>query len=78
MALYVGLMSGTSCDGIDAALVEVDPSNIARLVEFYCMEYTAKERERLLQVKSRACSLGLSSCAPFPYLYRPAPRLNSS
>jgi anhydro-N-acetylmuramic acid kinase len=31
---YIGLMSGTSADGIDAALVEIDASERIRLVDF--------------------------------------------
>ena len=32
MALYIGLMSGTSMDGIDAALADIDDSGRLRLV----------------------------------------------
>ena len=32
MALYIGLMSGTSMDGIDAALVSLDEAGRASLV----------------------------------------------
>jgi anhydro-N-acetylmuramic acid kinase len=47
----VGLMSGTSLDGIDAALVEIEYSSIntrVRLVEFETFEYTEEEKKRIL------------------------------
>jgi len=43
----VGLMSGTSCDGIDAALVDVT-SNGIKLLAFECCQYTDDIREALL------------------------------
>lgn len=45
----VGLMSGTSLDGIDAALVEIDHGAV-RLVAFKGRPYTSAERQRLLDV----------------------------
>lgn len=44
MALYIGLMSGTSMDGIDAALVDM-PSN--KLIHGLTVPYHAKVRELL-------------------------------
>jgi anhydro-N-acetylmuramic acid kinase len=47
--LVVGLMSGTSCDGIDAALVRVDGSGSglrAELLAFLCRSYPPELRER--------------------------------
>lgn len=43
----VGLMSGTSCDGIDAALVDVSSTGI-KLLAFECCQYTDDIREALL------------------------------
>lgn len=40
----VGLMSGTSLDGVDAALVETDGGAIIRPVGFHCRPYTDAER----------------------------------
>ncbi len=47
----VGLMSGTSCDGIDAALVDVT-SNGIKLLAFECCPYTNDIREALLALSS--------------------------
>jgi len=47
--LAVGLMSGTSLDGVDAALVRLDgDAPTARLVAFRSEPYAAPERRRLL------------------------------
>ncbi|MFN3826707.1 MAG: anhydro-N-acetylmuramic acid kinase [Micavibrio sp.] len=50
----IGLMSGTSLDGIDAALIRTDGLDFVEPVAFYTCPYTADLREKL-----RAC-LGLS------------------
>jgi anhydro-N-acetylmuramic acid kinase len=43
-ALVVGLMSGTSLDGVDAALVEIDPAGAVRLVAFHTHPYSLERR----------------------------------
>ncbi|UYG03494.1 anhydro-N-acetylmuramic acid kinase [Halomonas sp. LR3S48] len=48
MALLVGLMSGTSLDGIDAALVEIEPSGHPRLLASHAETMPDTLRERLL------------------------------
>lgn len=48
--LVIGLMSGTSKDGIDAALVKLKGSGVdtdVELVKFSCVPYSAEIRERL-------------------------------
>ena len=45
--LAVGLMSGTSLDGMDAALVRLEGPTHARLLEFVTRPYTAEERVEL-------------------------------
>ncbi len=45
--LYIGLMSGTSMDGIDAALVDFSQSH-PRLIDAYCMPYTTEVRQSIL------------------------------
>lgn len=46
-SLAVGLMSGTSLDGMDAALVRFDGPTHATLLEFVTRPYTAPERAQL-------------------------------
>ena len=48
----IGLMSGTSCDGIDAALVAISGSGStlrAKQESFLCLAYDSKMREKLLR-----------------------------
>ncbi|HXV86215.1 MAG TPA: anhydro-N-acetylmuramic acid kinase [Gemmatimonadales bacterium] len=52
-SLVVGLMSGTSLDGVDAALVGLTPPQQLHLVAFRSDPYTADERGRLLQALER-------------------------
>src|SRR5678815_2340541 len=51
----VGLMSGTSLDGIDAALVDVEGAGletVVRRVQFACTPFDAPLRQRLLRAAS--------------------------
>ena len=51
----IGLMSGTSADGVDAALVEIQPQDdrpAIRLLAFEVVPYPAGLRERILAVAS--------------------------
>ncbi|MEO6066824.1 MAG: anhydro-N-acetylmuramic acid kinase [Gemmatimonadales bacterium] len=48
-ALVVGLMSGTSLDGMDAALVRLNSATEAELVGFVHRRYTTEQREELLR-----------------------------
>jgi anhydro-N-acetylmuramic acid kinase len=50
--LGIGLMSGTSLDGMDAALVEIEGAGIdtkVKLLEFCTLPYTAEQRAVLLE-----------------------------
>ncbi len=46
--LAVGLMSGTSLDGVDAALVDLGPDDAVALRAFRTEPYTGEERQRIL------------------------------
>lgn len=46
MELFIGLMSGTSADGMDAALVKIDGQRIA-LVDALCVPYHTEFRQQL-------------------------------
>ena len=46
-ALAVGLMSGTSADGVDAALVRIDGDREVSLVAYHVRPYTHRERDRI-------------------------------
>lgn len=50
MTLFVGLMSGTSLDGIDAALVEIDSSGHPRLLASHAEPMPDTLRDRLLSL----------------------------
>ena len=47
--LAIGLMSGTSLDGVDAALIETDGEARVRPVAFRGADYSADERARLAE-----------------------------
>lgn len=48
-SLMVGLMSGTSLDGVDAALVRFESSTRAELLGFVTRRYTEEQREEILR-----------------------------
>ncbi|MEM7679523.1 MAG: anhydro-N-acetylmuramic acid kinase [Pseudomonadota bacterium] len=43
----IGLMSGTSLDGVDAALIDTDGYTIVKPLDFVTIPYTAEEREAI-------------------------------
>lgn len=55
--LAIGLMSGTSRDGIDAALIETDGEGHARAVTFHAMPYHEGFRIRLAEACQRAMAM---------------------
>jgi anhydro-N-acetylmuramic acid kinase len=69
--LAVGLMSGTSLDGIDAALVEIEHAGIetkVNLVSFCTLAYNEEERLGLLELCSPESSPVDKVCAMNVYL----------
>lgn len=50
-ALYVGLMSGTSMDGVDAALCEFDDKRFKAVVASHSISYEPPLRQRLLALQ---------------------------
>lgn len=51
--LSIGLMSGTSMDGIDACLIEIEGNYTdtkINLIDFITLNYTSKEKERILKL----------------------------
>lgn len=55
--LAIGLMSGTSRDGIDAALIETDGEGVTRSIAFHAMSYTQGFRLRLAEACQRAMQM---------------------
>ncbi|PKO60036.1 MAG: anhydro-N-acetylmuramic acid kinase, partial [Betaproteobacteria bacterium HGW-Betaproteobacteria-17] len=45
---YIGLMSGTSLDGVDAVLAEIGPEDQTRLIRSHYLPYTDSLRAQLL------------------------------
>ncbi len=55
--LAIGLMSGTSRDGIDAALIETDGEGVSNPVAFHAMSYRDGFRVRLAEACQRAMAM---------------------
>ncbi len=57
--LYLGLISGTSADGIDAALVRFDAQHTPELIAAHTFAYAPALREEILAVSQAAVSIDL-------------------
>jgi anhydro-N-acetylmuramic acid kinase len=66
----VGLMSGTSLDGVDAALIETDGEDVARPLASLTIPYSADTRALLRAALEEA--RGVAEGAPIPYAIRDA------
>lgn len=62
-ALYLGLMSGTSMDGVDAAVCEFRDQRLVRLRGTHTLPYPAPLRERLLQLVNQPTAPLADLCA---------------
>ena len=58
MTLYLGLMSGTSMDGIDAALLEIDDAGM-RLLSAVCRDWPPALQRRLRRLAEDYQHIGL-------------------
>ncbi|MEE4351102.1 MAG: anhydro-N-acetylmuramic acid kinase [Pacificimonas sp.] len=54
----IGLMSGTSMDGIDAALIETDGEELVRPLGFHSVSYSEEDRTLIRAAAARAAELG--------------------
>jgi len=52
--ITLGLMSGTSLDGVDAAFIETDGEQIIRLGPSLCLEYSDADKTSLEEVTQAA------------------------
>src|SRR3546814_1928273 len=62
--LAIGLMSGTSMDGVDAALIETDGEDMVRPLAFVSQPYADTERDVLRAAMARALSLDAPAVHP--------------
>ena len=61
---YVGLMSGTSLDGIDAVLAEIGPASQIRLIHTHYLPYADSLRAQLLALHApQPDEIHLAACA---------------
>src|SRR5579871_3164812 len=68
----IGLMSGTSLDGVDAALVETDGEDVARPIASLTIAYSPQTRALLRAALEEARHV--EQGAPIPYAIRDAER----
>ncbi|WP_150292216.1 anhydro-N-acetylmuramic acid kinase [Sphingobium estronivorans] len=65
--LAIGLMSGTSRDGIDAALIDTDGEGVSKGIAFHAMPYTPGFRLRLAEACQRAMAMEKPGFEPLIY-----------
>src|SRR5580704_14165459 len=62
--LAIGLMSGTSQDGVDVALIDTDGEKIAQIGATACRPYTKEERTLLRRATAAAANLTERTARP--------------
>lgn len=65
--LAIGLMSGTSMDGIDACLIEIEGNYTdtkINLIDFVTLDYTSQEKEKILKL----CNVNTSTVKEICYM----------
>jgi anhydro-N-acetylmuramic acid kinase len=62
--LSIGLMSGTSLDGIDAALIETDGVGIVRPIAFRCEQWSDTARAQLAEASRQALTFERPRASP--------------
>ncbi|MDB5714379.1 MAG: anhydro-N-acetylmuramic acid kinase [Sphingomonadales bacterium] len=62
--LSIGLMSGTSLDGIDAALIETDGEGLVRPIAFRCEEWSDSARAELSDASRQALTFERPRASP--------------
>ena len=72
VAKIIGLMSGTSLDGVDAALIETDGEDVARPIASLTLSYSPETRALLRAALEEARNV--EQGAPVPYAIRDAER----
>ncbi len=61
---FIGLMSGTSLDGVDAVLAEIDPASQTRIIRSHYLPYADGLRAQLLALHTpQADEIHLAACA---------------
>lgn len=69
--LFIGLMSGTSVDGIDAALVSFDSNNRLRVIETLFTEFDTEIRKKINQTAQNNEHLRTNQDSPLHQLLAP-------